>query len=83
VNTIQTLHKLLNELNNGAMARNKGIYGPDADLFRPERFLEGDLRDPERIVFGFGCRWVWGSQVVFLVWAIMVKNLPRKIFSFD
>jgi len=38
------------------MVRDKTVYGSDADLFRPERFLESDLRDPARIVFGFGRR---------------------------
>lgn len=65
------------------MAHDKGVYGPDADLFRPERFLEEHLRDPKQIVFGFGRRWVGDSQIVFLVWSIMTKNLPRKIFSFE
>ena len=39
-----------------AMVRDKSVYGPDADEFRPERFLEKDLRDPARAVFGFGRR---------------------------
>jgi len=38
------------------MARDKTVYGPDAESFRPERFLEADLRDPSRLVFGFGRR---------------------------
>ena len=38
------------------MARDKTVYGPDADLFRPERFLEAELRDPHLVVFGFGRR---------------------------
>jgi len=39
-----------------AMARDKNVYGDDAHLFRPERFLESELRDPARFVFGFGRR---------------------------
>lgn len=39
-----------------SMARDKKVYGPDADEFRPERFLEADLRDPKEFVFGFGRR---------------------------
>jgi len=39
-----------------AMVRDKEAYGSDSDLFRPERFLEGSLRDPSQIVFGFGRR---------------------------
>jgi cytochrome P450 len=40
-----------------AMVRDKSVYGPDADLFRPDRFLESDLRDPSVIIYGFGRRW--------------------------
>lgn len=39
-----------------AMSRNKKEYGLDADKFRPERFLEGNPRDPADYVFGFGRR---------------------------
>jgi len=39
-----------------AMARDKEVYGSDADKFRPERFLEAELRDPQLFVFGFGRR---------------------------
>jgi len=39
-----------------AMARDKEVYGFDADEFRPERFIEADLRDPKRFAFGFGRR---------------------------
>jgi cytochrome P450 len=38
------------------MTHDKTVYGSDADLFRPERFLEADLRDPGDIIFGFGRR---------------------------
>jgi len=39
-----------------AMVRDKDRYGPDADIFRPDRFIESDLWDPTRLVFGFGRR---------------------------
>jgi hypothetical protein len=38
------------------MVQDKEVYGPDADVFRPERFLDAELRDPTKIVFGFGRR---------------------------
>jgi len=31
-------------------------YAPDPEVFRPERFLEANLRDPSQFVFGFGRR---------------------------
>jgi cytochrome P450 len=40
-----------------AMVRDKDTYGPDADEFRPERFLNPNMRDPKSIVFGFGRRY--------------------------
>lgn len=40
------------------MARDKDVYGSDTDVFRPERFIEGELRDSDGIVFGFGRRYV-------------------------
>jgi len=39
-----------------AMSRNKKDYGPDADAFRPGRFLEANVRDPATFVFKFGRR---------------------------
>jgi cytochrome P450 len=38
------------------MLRDKAVYGADAHTFRPERFLETELRDPKSIIFGFGRR---------------------------
>jgi len=39
-----------------AMSRDEKEYGPDVDAFRPDRFLEADVRDPASYVFGFGRR---------------------------
>jgi len=39
-----------------AMSRNEEDYGPDGDEFRPERFLEPSVRDPQSFIFGFGRR---------------------------
>jgi hypothetical protein len=33
-------------------------YAPDPEAFRPERFLEAKVRDPNEYVFGFGRRYV-------------------------
>lgn len=38
------------------MAHDEGVYGTDSYSFRPERFLEADLRDPVKVIFGFGRR---------------------------
>lgn len=38
------------------MSLKKEDYGEEPKLFRPERFLEGDVRDPASYVFGFGRR---------------------------
>jgi len=39
-----------------AMSRDMTDYGPDPEVFRPERFLETKARDPVLYVFGFGRR---------------------------
>jgi len=38
------------------MVRDKEVYGPDPEVFRPERHLDPNTRDPSQIVFGFGRR---------------------------
>ena len=43
-------------LDSRGMARDKDVYGPDAESFRPERFVESELPDPSRVTFGFGRR---------------------------
>lgn len=39
-----------------AMSHSMADYGPDPDAFRPERFLETNVRDPSSYVLGFGRR---------------------------
>jgi len=39
-----------------AMSRDMRDYAPDPEVFRPERYLEANLRDPSQFVFGFGRR---------------------------
>ena len=50
-------------MNTGALVRSTALFGPDADIFRPERFLDPDLdpdmSDPRNIVFGHGRRSVY------------------------
>ncbi|KAK3937750.1 cytochrome P450 [Diplogelasinospora grovesii] len=59
-------------MNTAALVRSTALFGPDADLFRPERFLEVDAdtrAEMERnveLVFGYG-RWMCaGKPVAFM-----------------
>jgi len=49
--------------NTWAMSRNVEDYGPDSNVFRPERFLENELRHPAEFVFGFGRRMCPGRKM--------------------
>ena len=44
------------------MSRDMRDYAPDPDSFRPERFIESNVRDPFEFVFGFGRRCVTWSR---------------------
>lgn len=51
------------------MLRDRRLWGPDADVFRPERFLGEEARglpDITTIPFGFGKRHVFMTDFVFL-----------------
>ena len=59
-------------MNTGALVRSTALFGADADIFRPERFLEADevaRAEMERnveLVFGYG-RWMCaGKPVAFM-----------------
>lgn len=41
--------------NSWTLLRSKSVYGEDADKFRPERFMNGDVPDPD-YAFGYGRR---------------------------
>jgi len=64
-----------------AMSRDEDDYGPDADVFRPERFLEADRRDPASFVFGFGRRICPGRYVaqnsifIFISYVLQMFNI--------
>jgi cytochrome P450 len=59
-------------MNTASLLRSRAVFGEDADLFRPERFIEADEatrvgmeRDIE-LVFGYG-RWMCaGKPVAFM-----------------
>ena len=59
----------------GGLGRNKTVFGEDADVFRPERFLEAQREDPERaaemrrvaeMAFGYGRFACAGKPVAML-----------------
>lgn len=59
--------------NTGALLRSRSLFGPDADVFRPERFTELDAvsgrRDMERNVefaFGSGQWQCVGRRIAFM-----------------
>lgn len=59
--------------NTGALLRSRALFGPDADVFRPERFTELDAtttrRDMERNVefaFGSGQWQCVGRRIAFM-----------------
>ncbi|KAF2805108.1 cytochrome P450 [Mytilinidion resinicola] len=62
--------------------RNKNIFGNDADVFRPERWLGEDRGALERFFFAFGA----GSRVCIgrnLGWIEISKLVPSLLLRFD
>lgn len=63
-----------------AIGRHRGVFGPDADVFRPERWLEVDaaeraeMRRVAEMVFGYG-RW----YVQFSPSSLSLFNCPASI----
>ncbi|ETI21441.1 hypothetical protein G647_07788 [Cladophialophora carrionii CBS 160.54] len=72
-------------VNGWVLHRHKGIFGEDADVFRPERWLEGDkekIKLMERCMFQFG----GGSHVCIgrhLALLEMNKIIPEIIRRYD
>lgn len=59
-------------INPWVVGRDKGVYGEDADVFRPERWLEADaerLKEMERssLAFGAGSRVCIGKNISMMV----------------
>jgi cytochrome P450 len=53
-------------MNAAVLGRDEGVYGPDVDQFRPERWIEHTDSNMERcnnLVFGAGTRTCTGKQV--------------------
>ncbi|KAF2636018.1 cytochrome P450 [Massarina eburnea CBS 473.64] len=68
-----------------AVHYNKDIYGPDADEFKPERWLGvkdggGDVRDSMMMAFGAGSRTCIGKNISLLE---MTKVIPQIVRNFD
>ncbi|KAL3477735.1 cytochrome P450 [Aspergillus californicus] len=62
----------------------KGVFGEDADVFRPERWIEGDANYMDRFImqFGMGARTCLGKHISMCE---IYKSIPMllKEFSFE
>ncbi|KAK3903682.1 Pisatin demethylase [Staphylotrichum tortipilum] len=74
--------------NFAATGRHRGTFGPDADVFRPERWIEagpeqrGEMRRVAEMVFGYG-RWgCAGKMIAFLELNKVFVELLRR-FDFQ
>jgi len=58
-------------MNAHVVHRDKGVFGEDADLFRPERWLESEARNKEMekylLTFGAGSRTCVGKNISLMV----------------
>ncbi|KAH8722844.1 cytochrome P450 [Phaeosphaeriaceae sp. PMI808] len=62
--------------------RQKEIFGDDCDLFRPERWLEGNRGQLDRFFFAFGA----GARMCIgrnLSWIELTKLIPSLLMRFD
>jgi hypothetical protein len=67
------------------VSQHSGVFDPDPDAFRPERWIEADegkLREMERahISFGLGPRNCQGENIAMMQ---MLKIIPRLVNKFD
>ena len=62
--------------------RNKEIYGKDAEIFRPDRWLDGDTGDMKRFFFTFGggARLCLGKNIS---WMEISKMIPTLFMHFE
>ncbi|KAI9677353.1 MAG: hypothetical protein M1822_008160 [Bathelium mastoideum] len=62
--------------------RNKEVYGEDAEAFRPERWLDGNVGDKKRFFFSFGggARLCIGKNIS---WLEMSKLIPTLLMHYD
>jgi cytochrome P450 len=72
-------------MNTHALNRDTSIYGPDVDVYRPERWLEADAAqlarmDHANLYFSAGRRACIGKHVA---WVEMKKFLPELLMQFD
>ncbi|KAL1863957.1 hypothetical protein VTK73DRAFT_6277 [Phialemonium thermophilum] len=72
-------------INPWVLHRNKEVYGQDADVFRPERWLEAEperLKVMERsfLAFGSGSRTCIGRHISMLE---MTKVIPQLLWAFE
>ncbi|KAI0479942.1 cytochrome P450 [Xylaria cf. heliscus] len=69
-----------------SLMRSRAEFGEDADVFRPERFLEADLatrtemQRTVELVFGYG-RWMCAGKVI--AWIELNKTLFELLRQFD
>lgn len=72
-------------MNSWVAHRNTAVFGPDADVFRPERWLEGDkerakMMEQNFMPFGLGSRVCIGRNISLLE---MNKVIPVIVQRFD
>ncbi|KAI1131564.1 cytochrome P450 [Nemania abortiva] len=73
-------------MNLAALMRSRAVFGEDADIFRPERFLEVDQAAREEmqrnveLVFGYG-RWMCAGKAI--AWLELNKTLFEVLRQFD
>ena len=74
-------------MNPWCASRDKSTYGQDADVFRPERWLEANeerlkIMDRNFLAFGAGTRTCLGKNISLLEMSKLVPQLLRR-FDFD
>ncbi|KIW13441.1 hypothetical protein PV08_08629 [Exophiala spinifera] len=70
-------------MNPWVAARDKSVYGVDADIFRPERWLEASeatlkLMDRNWLAFGAGARTCLGKNISLMEMSKLVPQLLRR-----